>query len=50
MLVYVIEFLIKLTIICFENNIKVLLNIDKRIPINEIGQCDIKTQDIHRKF
>ena len=34
---YVIEFVIKLTIICFENNIKSLLNVAKRIPVNEIG-------------
>ena len=45
--VYVIEFVIKLTIICFENNIKSLLNMAKRIPINRIGQCGIETHDIH---
>ena len=28
---------IKLTIICFENNIKSLLNVAKRIPVNGIG-------------
>ena len=27
---------IKLTIICFENNIKSLLTVSKRIPVNEI--------------
>ena len=48
MLVYVIEFVIKLTVICFENNIKSLLNVAKRILVNGIGQCGIETQDIHR--
>ena len=48
--VYVIEFVIKLIVICFENNIKSLLNVTKRIPVNRIGQCGIKTHDIHRKF
>ena len=46
--VYVIEFLMKLTVICFENNIKSLLNVAKRIPLNGIGQCGIETHDIHR--
>ena len=50
MYVYIIEFVIKLTIICFENNIKILLDVAKWIPINGIGQCGIKTYDIHRKF
>ena len=36
--VYVIEFVIKLTIICFENNIKKsLLNLAKQILVNGIG-------------
>ena len=48
MLVYVIEFVIKLIVICFENNIKNLLNVAKRIPMNGIRQCGIKTHDIHR--
>ena len=34
---YVIEFEMKLTVVCFENNIKILLNVAKRIPINGIG-------------
>ena len=38
------EFIMKLTVICFENNIKILLNVDKRIPVNGIGQCVIETQ------
>ena len=42
--VYLIEFVIKLTIICFENNIKILLNVAKRISVNGIGQCGIETQ------
>ena len=46
--VYVIEFVIKLTVICFENNIKSLLNVAKRIPVYVIGQCSIETHDIHR--
>ena len=50
MLVYVIEFVIKLTVICFENNIKILLNVVKRIPVNGIGQCGIETHDIHMKI
>ena len=41
---------IKLTVICFEKNIKSLMNVAKRIPINRIGQCGMKTHDIHRKF
>ena len=44
---YVIEFVIKLIVICFENNIKCLLNVDKQIPINGIGQCGIET-NIHK--
>ena len=47
---HVIEFVIKLTIICFENNIKFLLNVAKRILVNGVGQCGIKTHDIHKKF
>ena len=50
MLMYVIEFVIKLTVICFENNIRSLLNVVKRIPVNEIGQCGIETHDIHMKI
>ena len=30
--VYVIEFVIELIVICFENNIKSLMNVTKRIP------------------
>ena len=45
---YVIEFVIKLTIICFVNNIKGLLNMAKWIPVNGLGQCGIETHDIHR--
>ena len=41
---------IKLAIIYFENNIKSLLNVVKRIPINGIGQCGTETRDIHMKF
>ena len=48
MLGYVIEFVIKLTIICFENDIKSLLNVAKRISVNGIGYCGIETHDIHR--
>ena len=47
---YVIEFVIKLIVICFENNIIILLNVTKWIPVNRIGQCGIETHDIHRKF
>ena len=50
MLVYVIEFVIKLVVIYFENNIKNLLNIFTRIPVNGIVQCGIETHNIHRKF
>ena len=42
---YVIEFVIKLTVICFGNSIKSLLNVAKRISVNGIGQCGIKTND-----
>ena len=48
--VYIIEFVIKLTVICFEHNIKSLLNVAKWISVNGIGQCGIETHDIHRKF
>ena len=48
--VYVIEFVIKLIVICFENNIKSLLNVAKWIPVNGIGQCGTETHDIHRKL
>ena len=41
---------IKLTVICFENNINSLLNVAKRILVNGIGQCGTETHDIHRKF
>ena len=40
----------KLTVICFENNIKRLLNVTKQIPVNGIRQCGTETHDIHRKF
>ena len=42
MSVYVIEFVIKLTVICFKNNIKSLLNVAKQISTNGIGQCGIE--------
>ena len=35
---------------CLENNIKCSLNVNKWIPIDGIGQCGIKTHDIHRYF
>ena len=42
---------IKLTVICFENDIKSLLNVAKWIPVNGIGQCGTETRhDIHKKF
>ena len=41
---------IKLTVICFENNIKILLNVAKQIPVNGIRQYCTETHDIHRKF
>ena len=50
MLVYEIEFVIKLVVICFENNIKSLLNVAKRISVHGIGQCGIETHDIHMQF
>ena len=36
--VFAIEFVIKLIVICFENNIKSLLNVAKQIPVNGIGR------------
>ena len=45
---YVMEFVIKLIVICFENNIKSLFNMAKRILVNGIGQCGIETYDIHK--
>ena len=50
MTVYVIEFVINLIVICFENDIKSLLNVNKQILINGIGQCGTETHDLHRKF
>ena len=44
MLMYVIEFVIKLIVICFENNIKNLLNATKLIPVIRIGQYGIETR------
>ena len=46
MLVYVIEFVIKLIVICFENNIFFFKNVAKQILVNGIGQCGIETYDI----
>ena len=46
--VYIIEFVIKLIVISFKNNIKILMNVAKQIPVNGIGQCGIETHDIHR--
>ena len=46
--IYVIEFVIKLTVICFEYNIKGLLNVAKQIPVNRVGQCGIETHVIQR--
>ena len=48
MSVYVIEFMIKLIVIYFENNIKSSLNVAKRILMNGIEQCGIEAHDIHR--
>ena len=48
MLVYVIEFVIILIVICFENKIKSLLNVAKRIPVNGIGQCGIEAHNVHK--
>ena len=47
MSVYVIELIIKLIVLYFENNIKNLLNVAKQIPINRIGQCDTES---HSRF
>ena len=44
------EVVIKLTIICFENNIKCSLNVKKRIKVDGIEQCGIETHDIHGYF
>ena len=44
------EVVIKLIVICFENNIKCSLNVNKRIPIYGIGQCGIETHNIHGYF
>ena len=48
MLLY--EVVIKLIVICFENNIKCSLNVNERVSITGIGQCGIETHDIHRYF
>ena len=42
------EVVIKLIVICFENNIKCSLNVNKWIPVDGIGQCGIETHDINR--
>ena len=44
------EVVIKLIIICFENNIKCSLNVNKRISVDEIGRCGIETHDIYGYF
>ena len=48
MSMYVIEFVINLIVICYENNIKSLMNVAKQIPVNGIRQCGIETHDILR--
>ena len=48
MSVYVIEFVIKLIVVRFENNIKSLLNVAKWILVTGIEQCGIETHDIHK--
>ena len=44
------EVVIKLIVICFENNIKCSLNVNKQIPVDRIGQCGVKAHDIHGYF
>ena len=44
------DVIIKLIVICFKNNIKCSLNVNKRISINGIGQCDIETHNSHEYF
>ena len=44
------EVAIKLTVICFENNIKCSLNVNKRISVNGIELYGIETHDIHGYF
>ena len=44
------EVVIKLIVICFENNIKCSLYVNKRISVDGIGQCGVKTHDIHGYF
>ena len=44
------EVVIKLIVICFENNIKCSFNVNKRISVDRIGQCGNKTHDIHGYF
>ena len=41
---------INLITICFENNIKCSLNVNKWIPVDGIGQRGIETHDIHGYF
>ena len=41
---------IKLTIICFENNIKSLLNAAKWIPVNGLDNMVPRHTIFHRKF
>ena len=40
--VYVIEFVMKFTVICFENHIKFLLNVAKRIPVNGLDSAVLR--------
>ena len=42
--------LIKLIVICFENNIKCPLKVNKRITVDGIGQGGIEKHDIHGYF
>ena len=44
------EVVLKITVICFVNNIKCSLNVNKRIPVDEIEQCGIEAKDIHGYF
>ena len=40
--IHLYEVVIKLTVICFENNIKYSLNVNKQILVDEIEQCGIE--------
>ena len=48
--VYVMEFVMKLIVICFENNLKSLLNVAKQIPGQCVSRHTISTSNFDPRF